>query len=125
MKIQINIKSYSEMRYETCGDYYIKDDTLIFDIADTGNDMYNLLVLVHEISEYAMVTKRGISEDEITLFDEAFEKLRKEGNTDEPGNEVDCIYRDEHCIATGIERMLCGCLNISWKEYEKTINELS
>ena len=125
MKIQVNIIPYDHMRYCTAGDYYVKDDTLIFDIADTGNPMYNILVLVHELSEYSMVTQKNISEEAITAFDEAFEKLRPGGNTDEPGDEIDCIYRDEHCIATGIERMLCGALGLSWKKYEETINNLS
>jgi hypothetical protein len=45
-------------------------------------------------------------------------------NDDEPGDDIKAPYRKQHCIATGVERMLVASLDMSWKEYEDAIRTL-
>ena len=54
----------------------------------------------------------------------AFEKARKKGNEDEPGDDPRAPYVVQHCIATGVERILAALLGVSWKRYEEAINRL-
>ena len=71
MKINVNIQDKSLMRYNSCGDYfYIPfNDTLVFDIADTGNDVYNKLILIHELVEELLTSQKGIKEEDIMKWD--------------------------------------------------------
>jgi hypothetical protein len=130
MRITIKIQPKEKMRYDTVGDYFMERNghgeisALHFEIADTGNDYYNRMILIHEMVEQLLCESRGISEESITAFDEAFEKNRKEGNTSEPGDERNAPYRDPHCFATGIERMICAILQIPFKEYDDCVTNL-
>ena len=79
------------------------------------------LVLVHELVEFALCCHRGIKNRDITAWDRKFEALREPGNTDEPGNDPNCLYRAEHRFATRIERLVAKELAVDWKEYDKEI----
>ena len=46
-----------------------------------------------------------ITDEMVTRFDMQFERDRKEGNTDEPGDAPDAPYKPEHHFATIIEMM--------------------
>ena len=93
-------------------------------VSDMKNPDYEFLVAVHELIEAWLVRKRGISEERITEFDIAFEKARPEDDLSEPGDEPDAPYQNEHCIATGVERILCAAMGIPWKEYDETVGNL-
>ncbi len=116
MNIEIKIKPKGTIRAQQFDDYYFKDGVLVFEVADLGNDFYNKLVLIHAIIEQALTEYKGIKEEEITKFD--MEHL----DSEEPGLEMDCVYRNEHLLAEGIERILCAYLNIPWTQYEEVFN---
>lgn len=125
MKIVIETIPHSEQRYETVGDYYQgKRGVYHITVSETGSDICNKMVAVHELVEMIMVEFKGIREQLITEFDKKFEANRKKGNTDEPGFDPDAPYRNEHAIATAVELMMCAHLNIPWKDYEDKINAL-
>lgn len=128
MKIEIEFKPIEEMRYSTVGDfYYKKDGTLKFEIADTGNVVYNTLILIHEISEELMTKQLGITEKKIMEFDEKFEAERESGMHGieaEPGFDVRSPYHREHTIATAVEMIICAHLGIKWNKYSYDINNL-
>lgn len=113
------------MRYPTVGDYYFNPEgTLQFDIADTGILFYNMMILVHEIVEYALLEKRGVAIVEIDEFDIMFETERVEsyhGIEDEPGFDTRCPYNREHTLATAVEMLMCAHAGINWIEYNETI----
>lgn len=115
----------AEMRYPTVGDYYHKEDgTLKFEIADTGKPLYNLMVLIHELVEYALITEKGLPIDVVDQFDLMFEKEREENYHDldeEPGFDNRSPYRQEHTLATAVEMMICAHAGISWKDYNEAI----
>lgn len=118
--INIEIIPHENQRYETPGDYWIDDDKIMqIRVSDMGDFKKESLVYIHEIVEYILVLSRGISEKEIMDFDIEFEKNREEGNNNEPGDEVDAPYQNEHNYATSVERMMCAALGIKWNEYDK------
>jgi hypothetical protein len=124
MKIHIETIPRDRQRYPACGDYWEDPDgTVQIRVSDMGNIWHEFLVAVHELWEYILVKRRGIKIEDIDAFDKKFEDkyhehmLYHEDIGHEPGDEIDAPYRDEHCSATGAERLLCAELGISWKEY--------
>ena len=45
-----------------------------------------------------------------------------EGNLDEPGDCPDAPYKRQHCVATGVERIMAAMLGVDWKAYEDDCN---
>ena len=117
MKIKVEVQDKNQMRYSTLGDYYyVKfQDTLHFKIADTGNDNYNKLILIHELIEELLTSNAGISEASITKWDKEHLELL------EPGAHEEAPYHKEHMIAEEIERFLCDKIGISWNEYDNQV----
>ena len=79
----IRIIKPNTMRYITPGDYFIENGKQIIEVADTGNDKYNLLIALHELVELNLCADRGIKEEDISKFDIDFEENREEDNDDE------------------------------------------
>jgi hypothetical protein len=127
--MRINIKSIpvKSMRYSSAGDYWIdKKGTLQVRVAEC-DERYEWLVLLHELVEMFICLQEKISFASIDKFDIQYEKDRDRGahgDTDEPGDDPDAPYANPHCIATAVERMLCGYLGIQWKVYENCLNHL-
>ena len=125
LKIEIETIPHSRQRYDTVGDWFFKPDaTWKINVSDLADWRYELLVAVHELVEMGLCNDRGITAQRIDRFDIAYENNRLPGDTTEPGDATDAPYRNEHCAATGIERILAAHLGIDWSDYEKTINEL-
>jgi len=60
----------------------------------------------------------------ITEFDIEFEKNRKDGNENEPGDDANAPYKNEHFFATTLERLRVAEHKIDWEIYNKTVGEL-
>ena len=128
MKIEIKFKKLEDIRNDQLGDYfYDEEGTLVFHIADTGNEFYNKLILIHELFEEATTKQSGITEESITLYDKYFELKRQQGlvsENEENGYARDCNYRNQHTIADSVERLACAITNTPWVDYEYHINNL-
>jgi hypothetical protein len=126
MIIDVKVIPHKQQRYETVGDWYFNKDNnrLTIRVSAMRNRNYEFLVALHEQVEAMLCIERGICEKEITLFDMKFEANRKDGNTDEPGDDPLAPYRKEHFFATNIERLTAAELGIDWGEYEKAVNSL-
>ena len=126
MKVTIETIPHDKQRYNTVGDYYLDlMGNLCIYVSDMKNEKYELLVAIHELAEYYLCKDRGITEKSITEFDIDFEKKRLESNIDEPGDDPNAPYVNEHCIATAIERLMCASLNVKWDDYSKAVLALS
>lgn len=125
MRIEIEIRPIEKMRYATCGDYFYKEDgTLRFEIADTGNEFYNKMILIHEMVEEALTKHLGITEKQIMDFDLYYEKRREQGlvpKESEPGFDKNAPYVREHTVATAIEMLMCAHAGISWNDYDNHV----
>lgn len=123
MKIIVDMIPHKEQDYETVGNWKFEyPDTLHVFVSQTGDQHYDFLVSVHEIIEAYLCYARGISQKQVDDFDMKFEANRKDDS--EPGDDPKAPYKREHCIATGIERILASELLVDWKTYEETLNAL-
>lgn len=128
MKIIIETVPHSYNRNNQVGDYkYLHDGTLHITVSDLGDEKMETLIAFHELWEVITAKEKGISEEQITAYDEYYEKKREMGlvgeNT-ENGFAHDCIYKEQHTKATAIEMLLAAELGVDWLEYEQKINEL-
>jgi hypothetical protein len=94
------------------------------EVSSVKNWRYEALVAIHELAEALLCYDRNITQAEVDRFDKKLEKNRKKGNDDEPGDDSKAPYKNEHCTATGIERIMAAALTVDWKKYEETLNEL-
>lgn len=127
MNVRIEVVEHRNQRYPTSGDWQFDQITeeLTIRVSRLGNWRYEMLIAVHELVEFVLCRDRGINEMDVDKFDLGFEARRSfEPLEDEPGDMVSAPYRDEHCFAMGIERLLCSALKISWKNYEDAVERL-
>lgn len=129
MNISVQVRPYAEMRYPTVGDYYyLSNGTLQFDIAETGSPIYNKLILIHELVEWALIEHRRLPIPTIDSFDWMFgeqQRLGLRAAHEEPGFAHDSPYQREHTMATGIEMAVCVAAGIKWSDYEQALTELT
>jgi len=126
MDIKLQTIPHKNQRYETVGDWIVRHGKLreIY-VSDMHNEDYALLVAVHELLEAAICLKRGVTQKQVDEFDKAFEAVREDGNTEEPGDQPDAPYYREHQFATKVERMLAQELGVEWDVYDRTVVGLS
>lgn len=133
-RIVIEVIPHSEQFYDTVGDYRVRPykdgltgvegEELVIRVSRMSDLRYQRLVAIHELAEIYLLGDTPVEVDDIDKFDMAFETTREEGNLDEPGDCVVSPYRNQHCFATAIERMMCAAFGLSWKEYEDEVNSL-
>ena len=125
MKITIETIPHDQHRYPTVGDWYFNDNgDLTIKVSQLSDWRRECLVAVHELVEVLICKQDGVSQESVDKFDKDFEAHRHPDNEDEPGDEPTAPYVKEHCIATGIERLLAANLGVNWKEYEQELNDL-
>ena len=125
-RIRCYTDPHNTQRYNTPGDYFFIKGGLPywrFKISEMKID-YEFLVLMHELTEWYLTQKRGISESSISKFDMKGVYEVDLLNADDPGVSKFAPYHAEHMFATKIERMIAKELGVDWKEYEKAINNL-
>ncbi len=124
-KVEFTISQvpHRKQRYETVGDW-IPGKPAEIRVSRMKDQRYVFLVALHEMVEYELCKKNGISDREVVAFDVNFEAERR-GNLHpleaEPGNDPRAPYRDEHDFATMIEMMVAQKLGVKWSDYEKSL----
>ena len=119
MKIIIETIPFVEQRYPTAGDwYYDNDGVVLIKVTDMGNWFLNFLIAIHELVEFALCKRRGISPETVDKFDMAHLDL------DDPGSHPFAPYKLEHFHATNIERLVSEQLGIDFEGYEDRIEEV-
>lgn len=124
MDILIRTIPHKEQRYETCGDYFVKDGVLNICVSKLSDEKREDLIKLHELIEKTLCKHRGITDESIDAFDMAYEAKRPEGDFSEPGDCPEAPYVKEHCFATGIERLMAAELGVNWVDYEKELESL-
>lgn len=131
MKIIFDVIPHSEQRYDTCGDYVWRDDTLHFRVSKLSDHKYEWLVFLHELTEYALAMFGGVPTTEIDAFDIAYEHARKDGHApcgcviqEEPGFDRHAPYHWQHRMADIVERACAFALGIDWIAYNREIDAL-
>lgn len=127
LNIEIKEIRHREQRYETVGDYFLKKSKICFRISHMKDWRYVVLVAVHELVEWAIVKRQGISIKEIDAFDIQYEKDREQGihtEDTEPGDDPKAPYFYAHQLATKIEKELALALQVDWYQYDEVVMSL-
>lgn len=121
MRVVILTQSHNLQRYNTVGDWYTNKTTGTVQIcvSTLGSWRYELLVAVHELVEAFLCMHDEIAEESVDKFD----KLHVQTDS-EPGDDPNAPYQKQHCIATGVERILAACLGVKWAYYEDALEKL-
>jgi hypothetical protein len=125
MRIVIETIPHETHRYPTVGDwFYDEDGTLRIKVSQLSDWRREMLVAIHELVEVLSCKHDGVTQAEVDKFDMEYEKARHPDNVDEPGDDVAAPYKFQHCLATGIERILAQDWGVTWSEYEKELEAL-
>jgi hypothetical protein len=125
MEIHIKTIPHNLQNYPTVGDYWTDENGVLqIRVSEMNDFFYNGMVMVHELIEWLLCRKAGITEKKITDFDLKFEIERQEGNLDEPGFAPNAPYIKQHSFATSVELGMCAMAGVDFMEYDKKVNEL-
>ncbi len=125
LNLRINTVPDDQQRYNTVGDYYVNEKgEKVFVISDMKDWRYELLTAVHELVESAICRHRGISDEAIDRFDEAYEAARPEGDVSEPGDDPQAPYYEAHQFSNTVEKMIADELEVDWDAYTRTVDKL-
>lgn len=102
MNLTVTTIPHDEQRYDTLGDYYeMSPGHWLFTMSDLGDPDTEFCVLIHELVEWYLTQRHGISEASITEWDTEYQ-----GSEDEPGDDLLAPYHAEHQVAERIEVMV-------------------
>jgi hypothetical protein len=125
MNVNIQIIPHEQQRYTTVGDWFIDaNGDLQIRVSKLSDPRMEHLIAVHEYVEFLMCQQDGVTTEVVDKFDKEFEANRAPENEDEPGDEPTAPYVRQHCVATGIERILAAQLGVNWKPYEEELGQL-
>jgi len=140
MNYKIHVIPNKSQRYDTVGDYWMKNaqniEMRISDFTEVtssnGNlvnmeevrnaEDYEFLVMIHELVEAFLCRRNGIKYEDIDKFDFAQVLL---GKVNEYGDMPEAPYHTEHIQATLVEQYLAQILSVSWEEYSAAIDKFS
>lgn len=137
MKIIIETIPHDQQRYNTCGDWQwvweggeetlrIKVSKMKLEPGSQSPAYMEFAIGIHEAVEAMLCRMSGVTEEMVDKFDNAPDVIDRCGKLAiEPGDDRDAPYRQQHCLATGIERILCFALGIAWDDYETQLAVMS
>jgi hypothetical protein len=130
VKITIKTIPNDSQAYPTVGDwFYDKHGTLQIRASKMSDKRYEMILILHELTEAFAASQNKVPEPIVTEFDLKYEQEMKDGKIpsyiDEPGFHPDCPYQAEHLLATSVEMALASALGVKWALYEKELIELS
>lgn len=111
----------SEQRFTTLGDWWESDaGNFAIAISEMPDWRHEFLVLIHELTEWAICQAKGVPTADCDAFDAMWEKELGQGLhglEEEAGFDRRCPYRKGHVWGYRMERFFCFLLGASWKEY--------
>ena len=125
MEIHIKTIPHHEQSYNTIGNWWTDEQGVLqIRVSDLGGMDHEMPVVIHELVEWALCAKRGITQAEVDAFDHQFERERAEGEhvDQEPGDAPNAPYRQEHRFSENVERLLVQELGLDWHAYEAELN---
>ncbi len=126
MNVCIKVIPHKCQKYRTVGNWFVESGTLHIEVSKMDNWRFEMLVAVHELVEFLLCRHGKVKQKTVDKFDIMFERERDEGlhTIEEPGDDPDSPYRVQHCIATGVERIVAALIGVCWRKYEMKIQSL-
>lgn len=119
LNIKITTVPHAQQRYDTVGDWILHEDgTIEIRVSDLGNWTMEACVALHELVECLLCLDRGIETATVDAFDMGW---KPHDGINEPGDDPNSPYYEEHQIATAVERLMAAELEVAWVEYEQTL----
>jgi hypothetical protein len=119
MKILIETVPHSTQRYNTVGDWEVMPGgTWHIKVSSLHNWKREVLIAVHELVEMALCRHAGITSTEVDAFDLACDEP-------DPGLNPAAPYHKQHMVATAVETLLAGLMEVDWVAYEDQIAHLA
>lgn len=131
--IEITTIPHNDQRYETIGDWLYDPESgkVTIYTSDLGDWRMSMACAIHEAIETVLCVQDGVSEEDVSAFDVAYEEARKAGvaapcgceptEDSEPGEDRHAPYRKQHAFADGVERLLANQLGVVWDEYAEKV----
>jgi len=123
MKIIIEtIDHCSQRDPDAIGDWHIeKDNCIVVRVSKMDDPISELAVAIHELQEAFLCWRKGVSEEEVNLFDFRWAENFKNKLTqsDEPGGEPDAPYHWEHQASNQTENTFVLSCGMSLKEHDR------
>lgn len=115
--------------YPDIGSYRMNADNspAFIGCADTGDDISNFAILIHEQVEAMWCWINGVSEQKIRDFDQAFFKMQEIGEMPkdaEPGYHSECPYAEGHFMAEQVERFVLERFGLLWNLHEENCQKV-
>lgn len=122
MKIVIETIPHQDQRYTTVGDWFSDPDgTLHIKVSELSDWRREALIAVHELVEVLLCKNAGILQVDVDKFDKNW---KPHDGIEEPGDDPEAPYENQHNMAMGIEQTLAAAFGIKWHDYEKELDEL-
>jgi hypothetical protein len=121
MKITIETLPIEQMRWHGLGDYYetIGDTTRIY-VAETGNELYNRFIAIHELIENTLLMAHGIP---VRKIDTYCDKIFAEGESPDSESPDSPIHK-EHIFSDACETLVAIESRVDLEHYDEACNEL-
>ena len=120
MNVTIRTIPHDKQRYDTVGDWQLTNRVggLLVTVSKMDNWKHEALVGIHELVEAMLCRCSGVTEESVDAFDMAFK------GDGEPGDSHEAPYHQEHMVATAVEMVVAGAMNVDWDEYCKAVADL-
>jgi hypothetical protein len=118
MLIDILPIPHEHQRYDTAGDWFVKDGLLHIRPSSLSDDRHTFLLGLHELVEAVLCLKCGITQDQVDEWDETHKDLP------EPGDSSAAPYHRQHVIASVVEQLAAELLGVDWNEYSAAVDTL-
>lgn len=113
-------KPVAEQRFTTLGDWWEENGKFTISISIMDDWRHEFLVLMHELTEWAICQRRGVKTADCDAFDAMWEREIEAGLQrieTEAGFDRRCPYRAGHVWGCRMERLFAFILSVPWREY--------
>lgn len=123
MRILITEINHKNQRYDTAGDWQFikfsqKGEILKITVSKLTDPRYYYLVAIHEFIEAVLCKFMGITEEMVDKWD--FDHPEEI----DPGSLEGCPYRNQHELATLMEKRISEMIGVDWNKYEAELENL-
>jgi hypothetical protein len=118
----------TKQRFTTLGDWYEEEPgKFVITTSEMSDWRHEFLVLIHELTEWAICQAMGVSAANCDKFDSAWEREIEAGTKPlwaEAGFDKKCPYYRGHVWGARMERLFCYLLGCKWKDYTSACDDL-
>jgi hypothetical protein len=104
----------------TVGDWYEQDGIGQILVSEMGDEQYEFFVAAHELVQYWLCARWGITEESVRAFGAAWGQ-QSHARGAEAGDALEAPHHWAHVMASLVERFLAFVLRVDFREYDETL----